>query len=63
MDQDEVLARMKAEIRARLQPVCGHMSEAMFEELVDKIAVTEKRSLQRNADKWGALQGKKPTLE
>lgn len=55
--------RMKAEIRARLQPVCGHMSDNMFDELVEKIALNEKRALQRGAEKWGTISKKRPEVE
>ena len=42
-----MLGRLKAEISARLRPVCQHMDEAMFDELVDKIAENERRALKR----------------
>ena len=55
--EEDLQQRMKADIRARLRPVCEHMSETVFEELVEKIALNEKRALQRSAEKWGALSG------
>jgi hypothetical protein len=36
--------RLEAEIRARLQSICDHMSEEDFSALVTKIALTELRS-------------------
>lgn len=53
MVEDDVIARMKAEIRARLQPVCGHMDDQMFEDLVDKVAMNERRALQRAGERFG----------
>ena len=53
MAEDETIARMKAEIRARLQPVCGHMDEKMFEDLIDKVAMNERRALQRAGERFG----------
>ena len=53
-----MLARTKAEIRARLQLVCAHMSEAMFEELVEKIALNERRSIQRGGAKWNVISNR-----
>ena len=32
---------LKKEIRTRLRPVCSHMSDHFFEELVSKVADTE----------------------
>jgi hypothetical protein len=55
--EEDLLQRMKADIRARLRPVCEHMSENVFEELVEKIALNEKRALQRSAENWGTLRG------
>lgn len=45
MLDDERTARLKEEIRARLRGVCGHLPEASFEELVQKIADQARKSL------------------
>ena len=39
--------RHEDEIRNRLRPVCSHMQEEMFEELVKKIAENDRKALAR----------------
>jgi hypothetical protein len=48
-----MIARLKAEIRARLKPVCLHMDDQMFEDLVEKVAMNERRAIQRAGEKFG----------
>ncbi len=46
MDDDK-LTRLKGEIGRRLRPVCTHMTEQDFEEMVPKIADNELRAERR----------------
>ena len=39
VDNDERMETLRKEIRTRLGPLCEHMDEADFEELVTKVAV------------------------
>jgi hypothetical protein len=45
MYDDDRVASLKEEIRARLQDVCSHLPPDLFDELIDKIAAQELKSL------------------
>ena len=47
MSEDEARMRHEDEIRNRLRPVCSHMKEEVFEELVRKIAENDRKALAR----------------
>ena len=49
MSEEEARMRHEDEIRNRLRPVCSHMKEEMFEELVKKIAENDRKALARTA--------------
>ena len=45
--------RHEEEIRNRLRPVCSHMQEDVFEELVKKIAENDRKALARASIRFG----------
>ena len=52
MSDEEARMRHEDEIRNRLRPVCGHMKEEMFEELVRKIAENDRKALARTSTRF-----------